>query len=75
LMTARAHPLVRQRVAASVSSERRQHHHRGSAVQFSGLKGDNSYPRRCPPFCPPCSLCEGCDRLTLTLTATRGRDR
>lgn len=53
-MTARAHPLVRQRVAASASSERRHHHHRRSAVQFSGLKGDNSYPRRCPPFCPPC---------------------
>lgn len=53
LMTARAHPLVRQRVAASASSEGRHHHHRQSAVQFSGLKGDNSDPRRCPPFCPP----------------------
>lgn len=53
-MTTRAHPLARQRVAASASSERRHHHHRQSAVQFSGLKGDNSDPRRCPPFCPPC---------------------
>jgi hypothetical protein len=27
----------------------------------------------CAPFCPPMPLCEGCVKLTLTLTATRGR--
>jgi hypothetical protein len=53
-MTARAHPLAGQRVAVSVSSARRCRQHRRSAVQFSGLKGDNSYPTRCPPFCLPC---------------------
>jgi hypothetical protein len=53
-MPATAHPLVRQRVAASASSERRHHHPFRFGVQFSGVKGDNSYPRRCPPFCPPC---------------------
>jgi hypothetical protein len=50
----RAHPLVPQRVAVLVSSAKRDRQHRRSAVQFSGLKGDNSDPRRCPPFCPPC---------------------
>jgi hypothetical protein len=55
-MTPRAHPLVRQRVTPSALSERRHHHHRRSAVQFSGLKGDDSYPTRCPPFCPHAPL-------------------
>jgi hypothetical protein len=51
-MTAGAHPLVGQRVAVSVSSAKGDHQHRQYAGQFSGLKGDNSDPRRCPPFCP-----------------------
>ena len=41
LMTARAQPLVSQRVAVSVSSRRRHCQHCRSAVQFRGLKGDN----------------------------------
>jgi uncharacterized protein (DUF433 family) len=70
--TARAHPLVCQRVAISVSSTRWHRQPRRSARPVQRLKGDNSDPRRCPPFCPPCPLLEGCDKLTLTLTATKG---
>jgi hypothetical protein len=42
-------------------------------VRFGGLKGDN-FRGVVPPFVPP-ALGEGCDKLTLTLTATRGRAR
>jgi hypothetical protein len=73
--TARAHPLVRQRVAASASSERRHHHHHRSAVQFSGLKGGQLRSEALSPLLSPVPLCEGWDKLTLTLTATRGRAR
>jgi hypothetical protein len=45
-----------------------------SAVEFSGLQGDNSSPRRCPHL-SPVPLFMGCDKLTLTLTATGGRAR
>jgi hypothetical protein len=53
-------PSLRQRIASYASGLRLQpspgayRPHRRSVVQLSGLRGDNSSPRRCPPFVAPC---------------------
>ena len=57
-MTARAQPVVRQRVAISVSTARRSRQHRRPAAQFSDLKGTTQIRGLVPPFCPLVSVCE-----------------
>jgi hypothetical protein len=55
-MTATAHPLVSQRVAASATFTRRHRLHRRSGVQRSGLKGTTQIRGVVPPFVPRAPL-------------------
>jgi hypothetical protein len=72
-LAARAHPLVRQRVAASASSENRHHHHLAEPPSSSAARRGTSHTRGVVPPLFPCPPLQGCDKLTLTLTVTRGR--
>jgi hypothetical protein len=74
-MAATAHRLVRQWFAvapivqdapAAASSIRRP---------LQRPEGGQLIPDALSPLLSPVSLCEGCDKLTLTVTATRGRAR
>jgi hypothetical protein len=52
-MAATAHRLVRQWFAVALIVHEAHRSRRRSVVHSRGLRGDNSSPRRCPPFCPP----------------------